>query len=111
MRPIPKKLLIHSAELLDVRKDDMWQSTECKKAADLKNIRIEPSSQLVTDKQNRQINLAAVMFFDCTNSTPHGTLFKHGQKIRFCGSDYTVETIEPLYDGSRLHHYELGLIL
>lgn len=111
MRPIPKKLLIHSAELLDVRKDDMWQSTECKKAADLKNIRLEPSSQLVTDKQNRQINLSAVMFYDCTNSCPENVKFTHGQKIRWRGKEYTVEIIEPLYDGSRLHHYELGLIL
>lgn len=111
MKPIPKKLLIHSAELFDAGKDDMWQSVDYKKTADLKNIRIDPSSQLVTDKQNRQITLAAVMFFDCTNSAPHGTLFTHGQKIRWCGKEYTVETVESLYDEHKLHHYELGLIL
>ncbi len=111
MKPIPKKLLIHSAELFNAVQDDMWQSTDYKKMAELKNIRIDPSSELVTDKQNRQINLAAVMFFDCTNSTPHGVVFAHGQRIRFLGEDYTVETIEPLYDEHKLHHYELGLSL
>lgn len=109
MRPIPKKLLIHSAELKAVTKNE-WQEETLTTIANLKYIRIEPSSKLVTDKQNRQITLSAVMFYDCRNSRPETVEFTHGQKICWGGKEYTVEIIEPLYDSGKLHHYEIGLI-
>lgn len=109
MKPIPKNLLIHSAQLAEISKDE-WQNETQKPLADLQHIRIEPSSKLVTDKQNRQITLSAVLFFDCKNSRPKAVEFSHGQKIVFNSMEYTVETIELLYDGKKLHHYELGLV-
>ncbi|MBE6855878.1 MAG: hypothetical protein E7500_00400 [Ruminococcus sp.] len=109
MRPIPKKLLIHSAELKAVEKDE-WQEETLTTVADLKHIRVEPASKLVTDKQNRQITITAVMFYDCRNSRPKAVEFAHGQKICWNGKTYSVEVIEPLYAGNRLHHYELGLV-
>lgn len=109
MKPIPKKILIHSAELKTVTKDE-WQEETLTLVAVLKNIRIEPASKLVTDKQNRQTTLSAYLFYDCRNSNPKNVEFTHGQKVLFNNKEYTVETIEPLYDGNKLHHYELGLI-
>lgn len=109
MKPIPKKLLIHSATLKNVTFDD-WQNETFTTAAELTSIRIEPSSKLVTDKQNRQITLAAIMFYDCRNSSPEAVEFHHGQRVEFNGTLYRIELIEALYDGEKLHHYELGLI-
>lgn len=110
MKPMPKALLIHSAKLLEVSKDNTWQSEETTETATLKNIRIEPLSKLVTAKDNTQVTLTAVLFYDCKNSRPSGVAFKQGQKVVFNGVEHIVETIEPLYDGQKLHHYELGLI-
>lgn len=110
MLAIPKNLLIHSAVLQSVT-EDKWQSETTENIAELKKIRIDPSSKLVTSKDNRQITLSAVLFFDLRNSRPMNILFEHGQKILFGGNIYTIETIEKLYDDKKLHHYELGLIL
>lgn len=110
MKPMPKALLIHSAKLLEVSKGNTWQSEETTETATLKNIRIEPLSKLVTAKDNTQVTLTAVLFYDCKNSRPSGVAFKQGQKVVFNGVEHIVETIEPLYDGQKLHHYELGLI-
>lgn len=107
---MPKALLIHSAKLLEVSTENTWQSEETAEIATLKNIRIEPLSKLVTAKDNTQVTLTAGLFYDCKNSRPSGVSFKQGQKIIFNSIEYIVETIEPLYDGQKLHHYELGLI-
>lgn len=107
---MPKALLIHSAKLLEVSTENTWQSEETAEIATLKNIRIEPLSKLVTAKDNTQVTLTAVLFYDCKNSRPSGVSFKQGQKIIFNSIEYIVETIELLYDGQKLHHYELGLI-
>lgn len=110
MKPMPKALLIHSAKLLEVSTENTWQNEETTEIATLKNIRIEPLSKLVTAKDNTQVTLTAVLFYDCKNSRPSGVAFKQGQKVVFNGVEHIVETIEPLYDGQKLHHYELGLI-
>lgn len=110
MKPMPKNLLIHSAKLLEVSTENTWQSEETTEIATLKNIRIEPLSKLVTAKDNTQVTLTAILFYDCKNSRPSGVSFKQGQKIIFNNVEHVVETIEPLYDGQKLHHYELGLI-
>ncbi len=109
MKPIPKSLLIHSATLLSVVRDE-WQSETLNPIATLKNVRFEPLSKLVTDKQNRQITISAVLFFDCRSSTPKDVRFSHGQKIKFGENEYTIEVIEPIYDNKKLHHYEIGLV-
>lgn len=110
MNPIPKRLLIHSAELKNVSTDDTWQEEQTEPAAKLENIRIESLSKLVTTKDNRQITLSAVMIYDCKNSRPQNQAFSQGQKVIWNGIEYVIETIEPLYDSGKLHHYELGLI-
>ena len=110
MKPIPKRLLIHSAELKTVNADNSWQEEETKTIANLKYVRIEPSSKHITAKDNRQVTLAATLLYDCRNSRPAGVGFIQGQKIIWNGIEHVIETIEPLYDGEKLHHYELGLI-
>ncbi len=109
VRPIPKRLLIHSAVLSDVSMD-AFQSESLTTAAELQHIRIEPSTKQVTTRDNRQINLSAVLFYCCRNSRPAAVPFYVGQRITFGGAVFRVETVDPIYDDSALHHYELGLV-
>lgn len=110
MKPIPKMLLMHSAKLLTISTDNQWQEEQAETTEVLKKIRIEPSSKLITTKDNRQVTLSAVMFYDCKVSRPRNVSFRHGQHVLWGRIEYKIETIEPLYDGRKLHHYELGLI-
>ena len=110
MRPLPKSMLIHTAELKEVSTDNTWQEEQLTDVAVLRKIRIEPMSKLITTKDNRQITLSAVLFYDCRVSRPENVKFKQGQKIFRDGTEYVIETIEPLYERNTLHHYELGLI-
>ena len=110
MKPMPKNLLIHSAELISVSEKDQWQEEQTGKSVHLEKIRIEPFSKLVTAKDNRQITLSALLIYDCRNSRPKNIQFEQDQKVMWNGIEHVIETIEPLYDGGILHHYELGLI-
>lgn len=71
VRPIPRSLLIHSGELLEEVKGD-WGSSGLNHLEDLRKIRIDPSSKVVRDKNNAEIQLAATMIYCCKNSRPSG---------------------------------------
>ena len=73
-------------------------------------MRLEPSTKVVRDKNNAEVQLAATLFYDCKNSSPRGVVFKTDDIIIFNGEMFKVQTIEPLYDEHKLHHYELGLV-
>lgn len=109
IKAIPKKLLIHSAELLK-ELDGKWGSSGLDRLAILSKIRIEPYSKIVRDKNNAEIQLAATMFFDCRNSRPSGQAFSEDQVVDFQGQKHRIVTVEPLYDGEKLHHYEIGMV-
>ncbi len=109
MKPIPRPLLIHSAELYAVT-DGAWQSEEKTLLAKLKNIRVEPCEKLVVTSDNRSVTLVASLLYDCRNSSPEVT-FEVGQQVVFGGREYRVETVEELYDKRKLHHIEVGLCL
>lgn len=110
MKPIPKALLIHTVDLQEVIGKDEWGKESLSDPVPLRYVRIEPSSRYVKDKDHNEIQLAAVLFFDCYNSRPKGQTFCDGQVLAFNGETYRIQLVEPLYDGHRLHHYELGLI-
>ena len=73
-------------------------------------VRMEPSNRIVRDKNNAEIQLAATLFYDCKNSTPNDIFFSVDDIILFNGQKHRVQLVEPLYDRSKLHHYELGLV-
>lgn len=111
MKPIPKRLLIHSAEAIKQENADMWDNKTDKTVALLENVRIEPSNALTVTKDNRQIKLSAVLFFDCTHSRPAGFDFSETDIIEAIGGRYEVISVDKLYDEKKLHHYEVGLCL
>ena len=107
---IPKKLLIHSITLSRVAETDRWGTVEKETQYLLSHVRIEPSNKIVRDKNSAEIQLAATLFYDCRNSRPQRLAFFVDDIVVFNGQKYQVKLVEPLYDGERLHHYELGLI-
>lgn len=75
MKPIPKKLLIHTIMLYEKTSIDKWGSEKLDDGQVLTKVRIEPSNQIVRDKNNSEIQLAATLFYDCRNSQPIGINF------------------------------------
>ena len=73
-------------------------------------VRIEPSSKVIKDKNNNEIQLAAALFFDCKNSKPKNILFEEGDIVVFNNQKHKIQLIEPLFDEKKLHHYEIGLV-
>ena len=122
IKPIPKRGLIHSAELITEFAPDKWGKASERDTVKLKHIRVEPSAKHVIDGNGETVQLAAVLFFDCRNSSPADVTFAlkddtvNGktvalQKVSFEGRLYTVQTVEQLYaDTNRIHHYEVGLV-
>lgn len=111
MRPIPKSLLIHEVMLhKQLDGGDRWGEKELDSGEKLSCVRMEPSSKIVRDKNNAEIQLVATMFYDCKNSKPRGVTFAADDVIVFNGEKHKIQVVEPLYDGRKLHHYELGLI-
>lgn len=110
MRAIPKRLLIHSVILHKKINEDRWGKGEPDAGVEIASVRMEPSSRIVRDKNNAEIQLAATLFYDCKNSRPKDMAFCEDDIIVFNGMKHRVQTIEPLYDEELLHHYELGLV-
>lgn len=110
IKAIPKRLLIHIVVYGKEEKNDRWGSTTLKNEQIITHVRIEPSSKIIRDKNNAEIQLAATLFYDCRNSQPRSINFSIDDIIIFNGQKYQIKDIEPLYDRKKLHHYELGVI-
>ena len=98
MRPIPKRLLIHTATLYQRVNVDKWGKGELN------------GGQIIRDKNNAEVQLAATLFYDCRNSRPSDVSFEVDQVVDFNGQKHQIKTVETLYDNSKLHHYEIGMV-
>ncbi len=110
MRSIPKCLLIHEAVHAESTDSDRWGSETLVKRQKMDNIRIEPTEKVIRDKNNAEVQLAAILFYDCRNSRPKGMEFKADDIILVNKEMYKGQVCEPLYDAKKLHHWELGLV-
>lgn len=110
MRAIPKYLLIHTVTLCKVFDEDRWGKVTLDDGIKIKLVRMEPSKQIIRDKNNAEIQLSATLFYDCRNSRPQDAEFSLDDVVYFHGEKYQIKSVEPLYDDGRLHHYEMGLI-
>lgn len=109
MRPIPKSLLIHSAEAYKETKGD-WGSSRLNPLGKLERIRIETSSKVVRDKNNKEVQLSALLFYDCRNSRGDTDVLKEDNIVDFQGDKYRIVAVDPMSDAKRLHHYEVGMV-
>lgn len=108
--PIPRCLLIHSAtHKYGAKTQDNTGAWTHASSQALTRVRFEPSTKLVKTKDNNEVQLSAIMLFDCRNSLPVGTTFALGDEIsRTGGSVYeVVGGTEPKFDGLDAHHYEV----
>lgn len=111
MKPIPKNLLIHSACAIELSEREGWNESTEKNRTELSRLRIEPSSTLRISKSNQQVQLAAVLFYDCRNSRPKDFDFSCVDKIELEGEQYNIVSIQKQYDDKGLHHFEVELCL
>lgn len=105
---IPAHLLIHSATLNDVIKDE-WGLVQDKLVSELVRVRFEPSTRLVKDANGEDIQCTALLFVDMVNSYPANLVISVGQSIVWDGQRYIVQDIHRLYDEIKLHHLEVDL--
>ena len=110
MRAMPKSLLIHAVARVKTAPVDFWENEEISDREEITFVRMEPSHRIIRDKNNAEVQLSAVLFYDCRNSRPRGMEFFEDEVILFGGQSYRVIEVEPLYDGRRLHHYEIGMV-
>lgn len=110
IKAIPKELLIHKVTHSQNVNKDRWGKSKTVKEQTLERVRMEPTNKIIRDKNNAEIQLAAIMFYDCRNSIPRGVIFAVDDIISFNGEKYRVQTTDPLYDRKKLHHYELELV-
>ena len=116
MIPIPRRLLIHSCELVTELPKDKWGNVSTVSKT-LSCVRIEPCAKVVKGADGVDIQLSAVLFFDMRTSFPRSAVFKmpgdggcERQTVIFEGRRYVVGSIERLYDTKGVHHLEIGLI-
>ena len=64
MRAIPKKLLIHKVTLYKRLNVDKWGAVTLDGGQEIERVRMEPSRQIIRDKNNAEIQLAATLFYE-----------------------------------------------
>lgn len=105
---IPAHLLIHSATLFDVVKDE-YGPTQDKLASELVRVRFEPSTRVIASASGADIQCTARLFVDMVNSYPANVVISVGQAILWDGQRYLVQDVRRLYDEIKLHHLEVDL--
>lgn len=105
---IPAHLLIHSASLNDVIKDD-YGFVQDKLVSELVRVRFEPSSHVIKNAYGEDIQCSALLFIDMVNSYPANLAISVGQSIVWDNNRYIVQDIHRLYDEIKLHHLEVEL--
>lgn len=111
MKPIRKRLLIHSATLEKVNTSVEW-GEENTTDYNLTFVRVDPTAQLVQTKENQVRRLTHVLFYDAVNSQglPSNQTFEVNDNIIFNGKRHVIISVMDLYDAHEFHHYELGLV-
>lgn len=110
MRPIPKSLLIHTATYAREASAKRWTEAVLTNRQELQFVRMEKAEKMVRDKNNAEIQTAAILFYDCKNSLPKEMEFAVDDIILFNGQRHKIQSVKVLYDEKRLHHYEIELI-
>lgn len=108
MKPIPRKLLIHTAELSKVTLGD-YNIRELTDTVKLEHIRVEPCSSAVTAKDNRQLNASYRLFYDCVSSSPQGVTFGIDMCVSYDGEEFRIAEVKKFSDENKLHHIEVML--
>lgn len=119
LKPIPSKILTHSATLLLCTGVDAWQNPKYQEIQ-LQHICVQPTHETRMDANNTEQSLNSIAFVDARLSSPAGYDFQTAQDqseangqplaLMYNGRHYIVLTIDTLCDDTGVyHHTELGL--
>lgn len=119
LRPIPARILTHSATLRQCTGVDVWQQPAYSDIS-LDRICVQPTHETRMASDNTETALSSIAFIDARLSAPVGLDFvalqesseANGLPLAFMynGRKYTVVTVDVLCDDSgAYHHTELGL--
>jgi hypothetical protein len=109
VKPIPKRLLIHSVDYREYIQDDRW-GDRFDDPVTLRYVRVEPASDLRRDATKESMPSEAVLFIDRVHSSPFIEP-KEKSRITFRGREYEVHQVKALYAfGPEVHHYEVVLV-
>lgn len=106
--PIPKRVLIHSCVLRKAAGKDAW-GAKTRTEISLSSVRFEPVSQRSWSLTAALPEVKGRLYYDCVNSAPAGVAFEPGDTVELGAREYLIESVEELYDDSRLHHLEVLL--
>lgn len=120
LRPIPGKILKHTVTLNICTGVDRYQEPTFDQQ-EITHCVMQPTNETRRTTSNTEVVLRGLMFADARRTFPVGYDFEGAKKtseaagypltLTFNGDEFTVETVETLYDDEGLlHHYELGLI-
>lgn len=111
-RQIPKHLLIHTVQYHEYNgTSGGWGggSGTFLPAIAYKHVRVEPSTQLLTDSTGNSVTARGVMFIDMRHSDYNNNMPKEKSKITFEGKEFVVGQVDYLY-ARTLHHLEVYLV-
>lgn len=119
LRTIPRKIMKNSATLLAPNTVDRYGAV-VSTSYGLTKIHIQPTHSVVKSKDDKEVRLNAVLFYDPRVSKPAVDFQalqtsadeKNAQlKVVYGGLTYTVELVDLVPDDEgQLHHIELGLV-
>ena len=120
MQPIPRSVLKHDVVLHVCTGVDRYQNPSTNDVS-VTQCFVQPSNETRKTTTNTEVLLRGLMFADVRGTLPYGYDFNaakntseangHALTLTFNGQEFTVATVETLYDDNgQLHHYELGLV-
>lgn len=120
LKPIPARILRHTAVLHVCESADVWGNATTQDV-ELTNVCIQPTHDTRMTATNTEVVLTSLMFVDARLSTPVGidiaalqdTSESNGAllKLTFNDRNYTVASVDTLYDDTgEYHHAEVGLV-
>lgn len=109
IKPIPKRLLIHSIIYREKLPDDGWGGGFAEPVT-IENIRVEPARSINRSGNADDIVARNIVFIDRVYSKPFLEL-KEKSKVEFNGKEYEVNKVSPHYGFKDTpHHYEVELV-
>jgi Minor capsid protein len=108
-KPIPRRLLIHSAALAPYVSPGPPVSYGT--SVSLSYVRLEPVKHNAMTSLGEMKDDKFLLFFDCKNSLPVGRTFAKKDKITFGALILSVRIVTPCYgDDATVHHYEVNCV-
>jgi len=109
IRPIPKKLLIHSVEYREFIEDQRWGDGFADPVT-MEFVRVEPATSMNRDTSKEEVVARTVLYIDRVHTKPF-VQPKEKDKVVFQGEEYEVHKVDVHYAfGPRIHHLEVELV-